>query len=72
MRTGSSEKLIGSGKKCQGTTSVVPKMQQNEPGLKPLRERTLKRAHYWGELRKTTADPSTPLKYASLRMTGRI
>jgi len=26
------EKLIGSGKKCQGTTSVVPQVQQNESG----------------------------------------
>ena len=28
--------LAGSGKKCQGTTSVVPKMQQTETGLQPL------------------------------------
>lgn len=29
---------IGSSKKCQGTTSVGPKMPENKRGLQPLRE----------------------------------
>jgi len=32
------EKLNGRGKKCQGTTSVVPQVPQNQRGLQPLRD----------------------------------
>jgi hypothetical protein len=31
-------KLLLRGNKRQGTTSVVPKMRQKNPGLQPLRE----------------------------------
>jgi len=29
------ERLVGSGKKCQGTTSVVPKKADNDVGFSP-------------------------------------
>ena len=32
------EKLNGRGKKCQGTTSVVPQMTENKGGLQPQRD----------------------------------
>jgi hypothetical protein len=32
------EKLNARGKKCQGTTSVVPQIAENKGGLQPLRD----------------------------------